>query len=99
MLRAPALPLVGGALDPRRDIAGVAGHVRLTLPGALSTALLTRVPAAFHGGINDVLLTGLALGIADWCRARRRRIERRCPARFWLRSRHSRSAGCGRARP
>ena len=72
--RAPALPLVDGALDPRRDIAGAAGHVRLTLPDALTAALLTRVPAAFHGGINDVLLTGLALGVADWC-ARRRDVR------------------------
>ena len=36
--------------------------------GAVTEALLTRVPAAFHGGINDVLLTGLALAVADWCR-------------------------------
>ena len=34
----------------------------------LTAALLTRVLAAFHGGINDVLLTGLALAVADWCR-------------------------------
>ena len=34
--------------------------------------MLTRVPAAFHGGINDVLLTGLAVAIADWCRRRGR---------------------------
>ena len=33
MQDAPSLALVDGALDPRRDIAGVAGHVRLTLPG------------------------------------------------------------------
>ena len=34
----------------------------------MTDALLTRVPAAFHGGIDDVLLTGLALAVADWCR-------------------------------
>jgi hypothetical protein len=38
------------------------------LPSAVTDALLTRVPAAFHGGIDDVLLTGLALAVADWCR-------------------------------
>ena len=65
---APALSLYDGALDPQRDISGTAGHVVLTLPSALTTALLTRVPATFHGGINDVLLTGLALAVADWCR-------------------------------
>ena len=34
--------------------------------------MLTRVPAAFHGGINDVLLAGLVVAIADWCRRRGR---------------------------
>ena len=47
---------------------GTAGHLTLTLPSAVTDALLTRVPAAFHGGIDDVLLTGLALAVADWCR-------------------------------
>ena len=47
-----------------RDIAGTAGQLTLTLPAAVTGPLLTRVPAAFHGGINDVLLTGLALAVA-----------------------------------
>src|SRR4029079_14390476 len=68
MLGAPSLALVEGALDPKRDINGTAGRLTLTLPAALTGALLTRVPAAFHGGINDVLLTGLVVAIADWCR-------------------------------
>ena len=70
MLDAPSLSLVDGALDPVRDINGTAGRLTLTLPAALTGALLTRVPAAFHGGINDVLLTGLVVAIADWCRRR-----------------------------
>ena len=53
---------------PRATRLGTAGHLRLTLPAAVTEALLTRVPAAFHGGIDDVLLTGLALAVADWCR-------------------------------
>ena len=72
MLSAPSLALVEGALDPKRDINGTAGHLTLTLPAALTGALLTRVPAAFHGGINDVLLTGLVVAVADWCRRRGR---------------------------
>ena len=72
MLSAPSLSLVDGALDPARDTAGTAGHLTLTLPAALTGALLTRLPAAFHGGINDVLLTGLVVAIADWCRRRGR---------------------------
>ena len=72
MLSEPSLSLVEGALDPDRDITGTAGQLTLTLPAAITGALLTRVPAAFHGGINDVLLTGLVLAVADWCRRRSR---------------------------
>ncbi|MFB7211621.1 amino acid adenylation domain-containing protein [Streptomyces sp. NPDC056255] len=36
----------------------------------MTQALLTALPAAFHGGVNDGLLTGLALALAQW-RARR----------------------------
>ena len=55
-----------------RDLSGGAGHLTLTLPAAVTGALLTRVPAAFHGGINDVLLTALCLAIARWCGRRGR---------------------------
>ncbi|HEY1243817.1 MAG TPA: condensation domain-containing protein, partial [Hyphomicrobiaceae bacterium] len=72
MLSKPSLSLVDGELDARRDIGGTAGHLTLTLPTALTAALLTRVAAAFHGGINDVLLTGLVVAVADWCRRRGR---------------------------
>ena len=66
--REPSLLLSAERLDPARDTLGTAGHLTLTLPSAVTDALLTRVPAAFHGGIDDVLLTGLALAVADWCR-------------------------------
>src|SRR2546428_152874 len=67
MLSAPSLSLVAGELDPGRDVSGSAGQLTLTLPAAVTEALLTRVAAAFHGGINDVLLTGLVVAVADWC--------------------------------
>src|SRR5262249_16997748 len=67
-----SLSLVDGSLDPARDTMGTAGRLTLTLPVALTQALLTRVPAAFHCGIQHVLLTGLALAIAQWCRRRGR---------------------------
>ncbi len=53
-------------LDPQRDVRGTAGRVETVLPPALTELLLTRVPAAFHAGVNDVLLTALALAVADW---------------------------------
>ena len=57
---APLLP--GAVLDPARRHRGRSWR---TWPSAcrrrLTAALLTSVPAAFHAGINDVLLTALAL--------------------------------------
>ncbi len=72
MLGAPSLSLFDGELDRVRDVAGTAGHLTLSLPAAITGALLTRVPAAFHGGINEVLLTALVVAVADWCRRRGR---------------------------
>ena len=79
MLSERSLSLVDGSLDPARDTMGTAGRLTLTLPVALTQAMLTRVPAAFHCGIQHVLLTGLALAIAQWC-GRRGRGARTCGA-------------------
>ncbi|MFK0195707.1 amino acid adenylation domain-containing protein [Kitasatospora sp. NPDC090308] len=60
-------PLLGRrAPDPARDTYGTAGRLRLELPADRTAALLTAVPAAFHGEINDVLLGALALAVTDW---------------------------------
>ncbi|MEV0401887.1 amino acid adenylation domain-containing protein [Actinoallomurus sp. NPDC050550] len=40
----------------------------VTLPREQAEPLLTTVPAAFHCGVNDVLLTGLALAVTAWRR-------------------------------
>ena len=77
MLGEPSLPLIDGALDPARDVSGSARQLTLTLPASVTGALLTRVPAAFHGGINEVLLTGLVLALADWRRRRGAAAARR----------------------
>ena len=73
----PSLLLVGGGLDAGARHAGHGRASDVELPAAVTQALLTRVPAAFHGGINDVLLTGLALAVADWCRRHVRARQRR----------------------
>ncbi|MEV0259680.1 condensation domain-containing protein, partial [Streptomyces sp. NPDC050732] len=39
------------------------GHLRTALPPEVTGPLLSSVPAAFHGGVNDVLLTALALAL------------------------------------
>src|SRR5215475_485940 len=72
MLSEPSLLLVDGSLDPARDVMGAAGGLTLTLPVTVTEALLKRVARAFHAGINDVLLTALALSIVQWCRRRER---------------------------
>src|SRR5262249_16500808 len=72
MLVEPALPVVDGTLEADRDIAGTAGQLALTLPAAITEPLLSQVAAGWQGGINDVLLTGLVLAVAQWCRRRGR---------------------------
>ncbi|MGI9003166.1 MAG: amino acid adenylation domain-containing protein [Pseudonocardia sp.] len=52
-------------LDPVRDLATVR-RLTVSLPTERTTPLLTAVPAAFHAGINDVLLTALVLAVIDW---------------------------------
>ena len=71
-LSGPALRLHDGELDGVRDTAGTAGHLTLRLDGSITQALLTRVPARFYGGIHEVLLSGLAVAVADWCARRGR---------------------------
>ncbi|RFU38933.1 non-ribosomal peptide synthetase, partial [Actinomadura logoneensis] len=64
-------PVLGARrLDPAVDVMGTVENVRVSLPPRVTEALLTTVPAAFHGGVNDGLLAGLALAVARWRRAR-----------------------------
>ncbi|NYI04382.1 non-ribosomal peptide synthetase [Allostreptomyces psammosilenae] len=80
--RAPELPLWRRALadpaaglatpepDPARDTAATARSLTVSLPAEQTAALLTTVPAAYHGAVNDVLLTALAVAVARWRRMR-----------------------------
>ncbi|MCG8914792.1 amino acid adenylation domain-containing protein [Actinokineospora sp. PR83] len=52
-------------LDPDRDLAATARTVTVELTPEQTLPLLTDVPAAFHAGVQDVLLTALALAVAD----------------------------------
>ncbi|MFG2877361.1 non-ribosomal peptide synthase/polyketide synthase [Streptomyces sp. NPDC048337] len=65
-LGAPEAPLGGRALDPARDTHATAGHLELTLPADLTEALLTTAPAAFHTGVEDVLLAAFAPAARHW---------------------------------
>ncbi|MEV4598331.1 non-ribosomal peptide synthase/polyketide synthase [Amycolatopsis sp. NPDC049253] len=61
------LPLLRSR-DPEVDVESGLAVLSLTLPAALTGPLLGRVPAALRATVNDVLLTGLALAVADWRR-------------------------------
>ncbi|MCB5183282.1 non-ribosomal peptide synthetase [Streptomyces antimicrobicus] len=64
-------PVLGKRLlDPVKDTAGRARSLTRTLPADRTEPLLTSVPAAFHGGVNDVLLTALAVAVSYWRRRR-----------------------------
>ncbi|WP_327699030.1 non-ribosomal peptide synthetase [Streptomyces sp. NBC_00459] len=55
-------------LDPVRDTAGTVRNLELRLPAGITGPLLSAVPSAFAANVNDVLLTGLGLAVADWRR-------------------------------
>ncbi|WP_197081938.1 non-ribosomal peptide synthase/polyketide synthase, partial [Silvibacterium bohemicum] len=54
----PLLP--GSTLDPSHDTYASAGHLHYVFSAELTSALLSRIPAAFHAGMNDILLSALA---------------------------------------
>ncbi|WP_432277954.1 non-ribosomal peptide synthase/polyketide synthase [Nocardia cyriacigeorgica] len=57
-------------MDPAVDTSGVIDKLQVEVSPEVTKALLTTVPALFHGGVNDGLLTALALATAVW-RSRR----------------------------
>lgn len=63
---APDPLLTDRVWDPLADGAGTRGCVTATCHSEQTMAVLTRVPAVFHGSVNDVLLTALAVVVADW---------------------------------
>ncbi|MEU9862518.1 amino acid adenylation domain-containing protein [Streptomyces sp. NPDC047971] len=53
-------------LDPARDTAATARRLTVRVSAERTEPLLTAVPQAFHGSVNDTLLTALALAVGDW---------------------------------
>ncbi|ACY97456.1 non-ribosomal peptide synthetase [Thermomonospora curvata] len=70
ILEGPNAKLGDRRLDPAVDVAARARSLSLTLPPEVTEPLLTSVPAAYHAGVDDALLTGLALAVAKWRRDR-----------------------------
>ncbi|WP_189944219.1 non-ribosomal peptide synthetase [Streptomyces aurantiogriseus] len=64
-------PLLGARrLDPATDVVATVRETRVEVSAVVTQALLTDLPAAFRTGVNDGLLTALALAVARWRRAR-----------------------------
>ncbi|WP_328718508.1 amino acid adenylation domain-containing protein [Streptomyces sp. NBC_00247] len=59
-------PLGARPLDPVEDTLGTARSVDLDLSVGETEKLLTTVPSVFRAGVNDVLLTALALALRQW---------------------------------
>ena len=60
-------PLLGSRpLDPAVDVDATVETVEMELPAEATKALLTTLPEKFHGGVNDGLLTALAIALTTW---------------------------------
>ncbi|QIQ01044.1 non-ribosomal peptide synthetase [Streptomyces liangshanensis] len=66
VLSAPDPQLGYRPLDPHLDTADRTRTLTTHLPTTWTAPLLTTVPAAFHAGVDDVLLTGFALAVRSW---------------------------------
>ncbi|MGW3819375.1 non-ribosomal peptide synthase/polyketide synthase [Streptomyces sp. NPDC005046] len=62
---APALPVTREP-DPRLDVTATSRSLSLTLPADVTAPLLGGVPSVLGATVNDVLLTALAVAVADW---------------------------------
>lgn len=66
ILRDPGMPVCDDLIDSSRNVASARKSLSLVLPTDHTKQLLTTVPKTFHGSINDVLLTALALSVCEW---------------------------------
>ncbi|MCO8273926.1 amino acid adenylation domain-containing protein [Actinoplanes sp. TRM 88003] len=53
-------------LDPARDTMATRQELTVEVPADVTEALLTRVPAAFHAKVDEVLLAGFAAAVTRW---------------------------------
>ncbi len=58
-------PIADRVINPAKDTYRTARSLRLELPAEQTATLLTTAPEVFAGEINDVLLTALAIAVAD----------------------------------
>ena len=61
-----ATPAAVPALQPAADTFATAGHLSISLDVETTRALIAEAPAAFHAGINDILLIAFAMAWAQF---------------------------------
>ncbi|WP_268867146.1 non-ribosomal peptide synthetase [Nocardia aurantiaca] len=61
-------PIGTRPLDPVVDVQSTVATIRVTLPTAVTRAVLTTLPQAFRGNVDDALIAGLALALTRWRR-------------------------------
>ncbi|MET8796917.1 amino acid adenylation domain-containing protein [Nocardia sp. NPDC004568] len=59
-------PLGPRPIDPAVDVQATVATDRITLSTAVTHDVLTTLPRAFHGTVDDALVTGLALALTRW---------------------------------
>ncbi|WP_432973710.1 amino acid adenylation domain-containing protein [Dactylosporangium sp. CA-233914] len=59
-------PLGRRAFDPARDTVATTRDVEVRVPVDVTRAVLTAVPEAFYGTVDDVLLAALGTAVAQW---------------------------------
>ncbi|MEI5036422.1 amino acid adenylation domain-containing protein [Streptomyces sp. S1A(2023)] len=59
-------PLAEGGLDPERDTYATAGTCTVEVPADVSRVVLTETAGLYNAGVDDVLLTALALALTRW---------------------------------
>ncbi|MER7923552.1 non-ribosomal peptide synthase/polyketide synthase [Streptomyces sp. NPDC096057] len=62
----PQMSLTDAPLDPRVDVGATVREAAVTVPAEVTAALLAAVPSAFHAGVDEVLLAGLAGAVGEW---------------------------------
>ncbi|MBF6303158.1 hypothetical protein IU459_37560, partial [Nocardia amamiensis] len=60
-------PLLGSRpFDPAVDTFATVERVEVTVPAEVTDAVLTAIPGLYRGGVNDGLLSALAIAVARW---------------------------------
>ncbi|MGA9870983.1 MAG: amino acid adenylation domain-containing protein, partial [Rhodococcus sp. (in: high G+C Gram-positive bacteria)] len=66
VLDVPDPPLGTRPFDPSRDRRSTMKSLSVSLPADITDGILTRVPRVIRGGVNDALLTALAMAVTKW---------------------------------